>query len=224
MPNWCSNVVTFTHKDEAKIQRVIEACKTGLFNAFMPCPPSLRDTIAGWSGDPEKQAENERKEKENLANHGHRNWYDWQCAMWGTKWDVYNNEKRQDIDIEYLGPTERAKSPIAEPAYQVWLRFETAWSPPISFYEHMADAEGFHINAYYYEPGVGFCGHVEGDDNGLLDNFFDLPSTAAGVDNEIPAAIDRAFNIAENMRMWEEEARQDEKDAEDAAAANPEQS
>jgi hypothetical protein len=217
MPNWCNNSVTFTHKDRAQIDRVIEACKTGLFSKFMPCPQELRDTMAGSYGDgnPEKDP-HERKEKENLAKHGHRNWYDWQCAMWGTKWDVANDRGNDDrITINDLGH-------VAGDMYAVTLDFDTAWSPPISFYEYMADAEGFHIQAYYYEPGVGFCGCVEGDADGLLDNYFDIPAKAAQVENEIPAAIDKAFGISENMDMWEQEQAEWEeerrKEAHDAAA------
>lgn len=66
MPNWCENVVTFTHKDPTQIERLATAFNQGkLFGEFFPCPPEL------------------------LEGSG---WYQWCVENWGTKWDINTDD------------------------------------------------------------------------------------------------------------------------------------
>lgn len=66
---------------------------------------------------------------------------------WGTKWDVTDADAS---DVEQLSDD------IAE----VELSFMTAWSPPIGVYEALSD-NLVKVQAYYYEPGMAFCGVFE---------------------------------------------------------------
>lgn len=66
------------------------------------------------------------------------NWYDWCCTNWGTKWDA------SEVRLVRHGDSIEA-------------RFDTAWGPPIEWYQKML-ALGFRIEATYLEPGLGFCG------------------------------------------------------------------
>ena len=61
---------------------------------------------------------------------------------WGTKWDI-NNE---DIIINYQ------KEDVIN------LHFDTAWSPPITFYEKFIEKYGGEIHATFCEPGNDFIG------------------------------------------------------------------
>jgi hypothetical protein len=66
MPNWCSNIVYVSHEDEKLINELIQVCKKtdlGLFNTYVPIPPS----------------------EEN-------DWYSWNINNWGTKWDVNSED------------------------------------------------------------------------------------------------------------------------------------
>ena len=67
------------------------------------------------------------------------NWYDWHCENWGTKWDVAN---------QFIG---------LESSKELELYFDTAWSPPLPFYEKM-EKLGFKISAEYKEDGMGYIG------------------------------------------------------------------
>jgi hypothetical protein len=70
---------------------------------------------------------------------------------WGTKWDL--DEYDDTITIN--------KNSFS-------LVFQTAWTPPIPFYEEL-NRIGIDVHAYYLEPGCDFCGHyVDG-----VDHYFD---------------------------------------------------
>jgi hypothetical protein len=73
MPNWCENVVTFTHSDPAMLARITTAADK-LFNEFFPCPPELLDTISGFVSGDEAQAALEAKQKSNMAKYSHADW------------------------------------------------------------------------------------------------------------------------------------------------------
>jgi len=73
--------------------------------------------------------------------------YDWCIENWGTKWEGtitgYNRNSPNSITIE----------------------MDTAWSPPINFYDHIVEKHGYNVEAYYYEQSVGFVGwYNNGDD------------------------------------------------------------
>ena len=185
MPNWCNNVVHLRHDDVAQLERAREGFLQGrLLQTFIPCPQDLLETIAGSYGDPEQQAELQLREAANLEKHGFRNWYDWSVAHWGTKWDVGSEHDTAEITDGVLT-----------------LVFDSAWSPPVDAYAALEEDCGFEIEAYYYEPGMAFCGVWEGG----IDNCIEIPSTSKEAEKVIPVAINEMFDIVGSMEMWEEE-------------------
>lgn len=182
MPNWCSNRVTFGHTDPAMIRRVSAAVDGNeLFQTFVPVPASLNIT-AGHLGDAAEQEKLEMLQDANRDSHGYKDWYDFCVSEWGTKWEA------TDIYID----TESGES--------IELMFDTAWAPPLGFYEKMIDL-GFSVDAYYYEPGCAFVGHW---DNGA-DDCYEIPGSAADVRDSIPEYLDDYFGISESMQEWENE-------------------
>lgn len=87
---------------------------------------------------------------------------------WGTKWDVHGvaliNNNSTVVDIEFF----------------------TAWSPPIEFYQHLTK-QGYHVEAMYYEGGVGFCGYWDSEKG---DVEIDLTDGTA-----IPSDIQEMFGL-----------------------------
>lgn len=74
--------------------------------------------------------------------------YNWSIENWGSKWDagIIDFERRDDNEI--------------------WVSFDSAWSPPIALYEYLVE-HGWEVDAIYYEPGMGFGGLFtteDGDD------------------------------------------------------------
>ena len=185
MPNWCNNTLELAHEDPAMLERARVAFNEGkLCNEFVPVPESLQIT-AGFLGDGEEQRKLEEQEKINFAEHGYKNWYDWCVNEWGTKWDVGGD-----------GMT-------AEPENgRLIMSFDSAWSPPVAFYEKMLDL-GFSVRAYYYEGGMCFAGVWEDG----IDDFYDLSECANADEAEetLPSVLDEMCCISESMRDYEEE-------------------
>ena len=184
MPNWCENSLTLTHEDSSMIDRAEKAIKDGsLFSEFHPCPKELIETKSGFFGNEGYAAELQKFTEElNKKYFGYRDWYDWNLANWGTKWDICD------------------AMPSRQNEHTIYINFNTAWSPPIGFYEKMAEL-GFTIDAIYYEPGMCFCGSWEDG----IDECFKIDGNSDWVRKHIPQGIDNEFAISETMALYEEE-------------------
>lgn len=110
------------------------------------------------------------------------NWYDWNVSNWGTKWDI-SLASYEIVDEN-----------------TITLSFDTAWSPPIALYQFLIEND-WEVNAYYYEPGMGYCGRFDGDDE-----YYEYGNLSADdAEYLIPSEINEMFCITEDMRQWEEE-------------------
>ena len=201
MPNWCSNTLTLSHKDPSMIKRVESAVeRQHLLAEFVPVPKELIETVAGSHSDPAEQAALEAQSKANREKYGYDNWYDFCCGEWGCKWDV-------DAELHMADE------------HSVDLSFDSAWAPPVAWYAKMTEL-GFEVDAYYYEPGMGFCGHWwDGSDEE-----YQIGATSDETKANIPSDIDDMFLISESQYEWEQENR-DELQAwiEDAVEAKNDQ-
>ena len=182
MPNWCANTLRLRHEDPAMMSLVQQAVdRNELFQTFVPMPASLNIT-AGQLGDVVEQEKLEMLQDANRDSHGYKDWYDFCVSEWGTKWDANNITINSDSD------------------QLMELIFDTAWSPPLAFYDRMVE-QGFEVSAYYYEPGCSFVGHW---DNGA-DDCYEIPGDADGVRESIPEYLDDYFGISESMEEWADE-------------------
>ena len=111
-------------------------------------------------------------------------WYAWNINNWGTKWEVNGS----DDNIVDIGDT------------TITLYFDTAWGPPITFYENLQE-QGWNVDGYYYESGMAFCGRF--DENG--DDYYEISGTIEEIEETLPKDINETFGITENMQMWEDE-------------------
>lgn len=195
MPNWCNNTVTVSHPDPAKLYALVEAVNAGKFcNFAIPTPESLNITsgYVGADDSPEQMALVEQQ-KANIAQHGYKDWYDFQVARWGTKWDVEPYDK-----VEFDDQHDK---------HGVTFGFDSAWSPPIGVYEALVE-QGFSVCAFYYEPGMAYCGKWSDEDG---DDYYEIGGMKSDEVRElIPEDLDDCMAISENMAMWEEENAEEE--------------
>lgn len=97
--------------------------------------------------------------------------------MWGTKWDAFS------VEIEDANDD------------LVKLSFDTAWAPPIEFYNKMLEL-GFEITAQYHEPGMQFCGYYQNGD----DVYYEYDSTNY---TELPEKVLADFDIEDCFADYE---------------------
>jgi len=179
MPNWCNNTLRLTHEDPKMIARANDALARGeFFNEFVPVPKELFETAASSATD-------EKLTNANIKKFGYASWYDFCINEWGTKWDT---------DCHSVDTYEEHPNTLE-------TVFDTAWAPPIQFYEKL-ERLGFQVEAKYYESGMCFAGiYTEG-----LDDYYELSGmSAAEVEQKIPEELDAEFGISDNMYQWEAE-------------------
>ena len=191
MPKWCSNHITVRGTDPVAIKRLADAFDAGEFcGTVVPMPEELNIT-SGRLGDGAEQAELEAKSKANLEKYGYANWYDFNVANWGTKWEIGGNGDVAEIEDDGLSFS---------------ASFESAWSPPTGVCEALVE-QGFEVTLYYYEPGMGFVGKWEDG----CDDYYEYSGENS---NTIRAAVgdelDDMFGISESMAEYEAEQEEDE--------------
>lgn len=119
-------------------------------------------------------------------------WYSHNINEWGTKWDTGGTA---DMIHEQTDD-------------EVFVSFDTAWSPPVRFYEVMEEL-GWEIEAYYYEPGMAFCGKYT---SGYGDEYYDIPESYEEAVENIPTDLDDMFAISERIAEYESEQEDEDED------------
>lgn len=161
MPNWCDNRVTLRHEDKTKIDALEAEMSKKHDNGFTAAEPF--------------QFLRPRPENE-------EDWYNWNLANWGTKWDA------NIIDWDRGGDNELS------------IYFESAWSPPTALYEFLTE-EGWEVDAVYHECGMAYAGlFVDGEDFYHEYDISDLDSIEA-----LPEECIEFAGLRESHEYWKEE-------------------
>ena len=195
MPNWCNNVVEV--RGPNKIMKSLVDHKFDI-EKIHPCPEDLNIT-AGREGADEDEAQKAlvAKEKANLKKYGHKNWYDWCCAEWGTKWNA-GGSNNEDMIVDYDDDVDDTGIAL--------FTFSSAWAPPVGVYQKLKELHpDLYIQGRYYEPGVGFFGvWDDGDDRCYTFESLDKGSDDQFWKTEDGILLDENFDIVEDMIRNEE--------------------
>lgn len=148
MPNWCSNavIVKGPKKDLDTFKATLNSKEEGevIEFSFKQTVPPPSNYFSGDLGAAEKQM---------CAEKGLVDWYSWNSANWGTKWDAC--EVRVEINPKNV---------------KVW--FDTAWAPPLAWLKNAsAKFPNLTFEMAYNECGMAFYGVAiatkgEVEDNG----------------------------------------------------------
>lgn len=113
--------------------------------------------------------------------------YNFCVNNWGTKWDVGG----EHADYTRLDPN------------TVELSFDSAWSPPCQAYEQMCD-DGFEVDAWYWEPGMAFCGRFTGNAQGTNDDYREYSDADAdSIRRVVGEELDDFWGISTSDSDWE---------------------
>ena len=175
MPNWCSNQATIHGTKEQILELVGAYERGGVIENYLPTPRDPEDPTKLLGEDETFGTMDDRSPE--------TSWYYWRLANWGTKWDFGKTEYTADEECVYSTGTEGYG--------YVHLRFETAWSPPIGWYEAL-DALDMTVEAYYFEPGMSFCGQWSNPVEGIIDEEIEIKNPS-----DVPYIISEMFNTNE---------------------------
>ena len=131
----------------------------------------------------------------NPAGEDSEDWYAHNTTEWGTKWDA---GIQSDNPIEFDS---------GDNLYTLSASFDTAWSPPLAFYEHLQN-QGWQIDAYYFESGMNFCGKWSDG----FDDYYDIPETAEEAADLLPEDLEEVFDICQMLHDREEENENEDED------------
>ena len=129
-----------------------------------------------------------RDQSIDLHEYENGGWYDNNVTYWGTKWDVSYNES----GVEYNDDT-------------ITMSFESAWSPPIPFIQHLGRLFNVECELYYEEPGCDFCGKsYYNNENGLTEEdytynegrfYFDKENFFESIDGDIDTMFEEDEDV-----------------------------
>lgn len=135
MPNWCSNTLSVSAYEEGSMNEFYDFLERikGLdeegntsdfsFHSLVPRPKDEED------------------------------WYHWNIANWGTKWDV--SEVSVSVEEEYA-----------------YFNFQTAWSPPEVWVRKIAPMfPNLTLQLTYHEGGMGFAGKLVMEGEEIFEDF-----------------------------------------------------
>ncbi len=168
MPNHVTHKFTVTGC-ESELKRFRETCfskredsfeKDRLefdFDSLVPRPEILDKTISGNSEEMKTEAY-KQIEAEAIALTGHKNWYNWSCAYWGTKWNAYHTH----LDDDYSND-------------QLELQFDTAWSCPEPIFVKVAEMfPKLSFEGYALDEGYGFGAEITIESGDFYIDYFDV--------------------------------------------------
>lgn len=156
MPNWCENELTITSDNKEQLREFSEKIKDPendrelSLTKLFPCPEEL---LSGISTNNDSLND---ESAELITKYGHKDWYDWRVANWGTKWDV------EDVELKNCSDD------------YVYYCFNSAWSPPTEWIAHVALMfPDIHFFLKYDETGVGYMGVFKAHGNKTEDLYID---------------------------------------------------
>lgn len=119
--------------------------------------------------------------------------YGWCIENWGTKWDV--GDSYSNILNEH------------EPDYASFV-FDTAWSPPIGFFNFMVE-NGWEVIATYEGEGYQFIGTYENGD----EEYYDLELDLDWIKKNIPEPLVEEFDLIDrigNELEWQKQVEEED--------------
>ena len=105
--------------------------------------------------------------------------YDWCVSNWGTKWEAGIIDWDRSIENE------------------ITIYFESAWSPPTALYEFLVE-QGWEVDAYYHEPGMGYAGKFTTDGY----EYYEYDVTSQSSIEEIPSDVIEFAGIENAYAEW----------------------
>jgi hypothetical protein len=148
MPNWCSNELIVVGKynklKEFVLNGIDDDNGSWCLSKYRPMPEELATTTK-----PSKLSDEEKTELVN--KYGYSDWYDWNMANLGCKWDCSTDMSISEDDIR---ESTNSNSSIS-------LYFESPWGPPDEWMRFITNEyPELEFVLDYEEPGMMFGGYI----------------------------------------------------------------
>jgi hypothetical protein len=158
-----------------------------------------------------------RGRAELMKKYGYDNLYDWCVSNWGTKWDI-GDIPNVEVD-EFLAPLGKGNRRAKTMRYQIFVGFDSAWSPPVEAFKTIYNKykdKGLKVYLEYLEPGCCFVGTAKGEGEEFKDDYYeysnvnDLKDIVKKLDNH-SLGESELFSMEDEIE-YQESLNNDEKD------------
>ena len=178
MPNWVYNTISIEGTEEAiaKVKAQLNKPIVKQYGEDKEATTYSNPIFSFWNiiAPPAEKIE------EYFGTHGYAdgkkqgeseyNWYNFNNAKWGTKWDVAVSDGESYSDTEMT----------SESATRISYRFNTAWSPPIPVLDALAEQHPNTEIVLEWEEEQGFGGTYEwSEGEGSETHYYDIPNSHA---------------------------------------------
>ena len=204
MPNWCYQQFTVYGKPEdlrafAAASQYKQQEESGYWatrfglNHLFPIPEKLSKTVSGWSGDPAQQAEYERAFAENMAEFGHKDWYDWALDNWSTKWGA--------CDFQWRSHEFDSGISILDSETELNGYFESAWGPASGLIKKISgDFPNLVFSIIFTEESNAFVGYEVFRRGELVVSDGEEPNMPESLEKALGESFEDAF---EELSDWQ---------------------
>ena len=159
MPNWCGNILSVRgEKEEVKVFKNKARGKDTSFSLsnFIPMPKELKET----------KSPSDKRNTKLIKKYGFDNWFDWNIANWGVKWDIEahlstisKNHLRYTFDSPWAPPV-RAMIKIAKQFLKLDFTLEYE-EPGMCFQGKLIIKNGEVVDDYSEDMEMGICPHCK---------------------------------------------------------------
>jgi len=149
MPNWCNNELIVI--GDKKL--VEDFC-----NTQFSIDEDTKEEVLDFSKlIPEPTFDN--ADEQNQYDNG--NWHTWRCNNWGVKWNANMNYIDKNIGTDEIG--------------EMTISFDTAWSPPIAWFEKLCEKyPTLDMELNYHEGGMNYRGFTTNVNGVAQDSSWDM--------------------------------------------------
>lgn len=166
MPNWVYSEIT-PEETTMLTHEIMDRADGCLGQYYHPMPeelePPRHDTIDEMFDKQPSKEQKELMEQEMRMKYGYKDWYEWKCEEWGTKWGACEPQVKDDASLSYRTAWAPFDDKIIEKFANDCPNFTYFWEEEQGYGEEVIYKNGIPISCIEWD--IPHWKMVEGDED-----------------------------------------------------------